>query len=283
MYSKNGLYKDDFTGNGVHHLEPDGTPGPAYEDPFTLLTEDAFPHRFYNPTGKVHNVQTGEHIGFQPGKGDKVGKLGDKNGEGTIADYIEGVEPTELVDNTITVTWVDTSGPAEDVDEMFENLNTFFQENPPDDITIDFYGINGVQRDKSETPPDYLEDGNHAVEFYESNVPELLKGPVNYMLLADKKPGKNSALATSPSPGGFGDDAYSNLLKKTFITLHELYWHGLTSKPHLNEGNEETLASPPYGYETLEDLDYLESEWNTILESMNLENREFYESPLNWN
>lgn len=276
----NGLYKNDFTCNGVHHLEPDGTPGPAYEDPFSILTQDAFTYGFFNSTGKVHDIATGEYLGFQPSEGDKVGKLGDKNGRGTIANYLEGdINPEDLTGQRITVTWMDTSGPTDLVDQSFNQLERFFEQKPPGDISIDFYGINGVERDGTKPPEDSLITGNEAIDYYEANVPEELKGPVNYMILVNEVEGAFNAINTSPSPGGMGPAESSGFEGAVFYTLHELYWHGLTRKGHINKGREKTLASPPYTND-IDGLNYLDSEWDLIFDSMEVGNREYYDNIL---
>ncbi|MFB6295095.1 MAG: hypothetical protein ABEI97_05010, partial [Candidatus Nanohaloarchaea archaeon] len=99
------LYANDWNMNGEPHLLPDGTRGPDYEHAFTPDEGDAFVRRFYNASGQVHDVRTGEYLGFQPDNGDKVGKLGDREGNGTIAAYLDGnVAPEDLTGQRVTVT-----------------------------------------------------------------------------------------------------------------------------------------------------------------------------------
>ncbi|MCJ7479054.1 MAG: hypothetical protein MUP63_02640, partial [Candidatus Nanohaloarchaeota archaeon QJJ-7] len=259
------LYANDWNMNGEPHLMPEGRPGPDYDNPFELNPDkDAFMPRFYNHSKQVHDITTGEYLGFQPEEGDKVGKMGDRDGNGSIAEYLDGnVEPEDLTGSRITVTWTDTAEDPEKVDGSFDILEDFFREKPPDDHSIDFYGINGVKRDGVEITS-LKPDAHQMIEYYESNVPEELKGPVNYMILIRHFDGLPVALATSPSPGGMGfsDNPTFNI---AYLTLHELYWHGLTGKPHPGERPEDTLASYPPSPESPDELDFLDKEWERVM------------------
>jgi hypothetical protein len=276
-----GLYENDWNKNGQPHLLPDGTHGPDYSYPFKPNPDnDPFMPRFYNSSRTVHNVKTGEYRGFQPEKGDKVGKLGDKNGDGSITSYLQNdVTPNDLIGNMITVTWMDTSGQTDQVEETFDILEDFFRKKPPNDTSIDFYGINSSLRSDIEPPPGAPADGNELIEYFELNVPDVLKGPVNYMVLVEepREGAGGTALATDLSPGAWGSAVGHGEFRAAYLTLHELYWHGLTSKPHLDERPEDTLASyPPYP-RNADELDFLDKEWEFIFDAMNGMNREYFE------
>ncbi|MFB6295094.1 MAG: hypothetical protein ABEI97_05005 [Candidatus Nanohaloarchaea archaeon] len=172
----------------------------------------------------------------------------------------------------------------------FDVLEQFFAEEPPVDGGIAFYGINGVTRDGVEAPPAGL-SGEEAIEYYERNVPDELKGPVNYMMFVTDNPGYPTALETSPSPGGkagsaarIDGDAEDRHRYLAFFTLHELYWHGLTDRPHINQGNPDTISSPPYTGEDGDsnvpvsetELEFLDEEWSIIFDAMDAQNREYF-------
>lgn len=273
------LYANDWNMNGVPHLLPDGTPGPDFEDPFTPVDGDAFVRRFYNVSGQVHDVRTGEYLGFQPESGDTVGKLGDREGEGSIAAYLDGdVTPKDLTGRMITVTWTDTARSPAVIYEAFDIIRQYFAEDPPGDTRIDFYGINGVTRQGVEPPPSTVADGNEAITYYEQNVPDELKGPVNYMIFVEEENDRitGSALDSSPSPGGIGNhagddpDTVSPPLSAAYLTLHELYWHGLTGMPHISAGEDDG----PYTADDPED--FTATHWEHILDAMNAQNRAYY-------
>jgi hypothetical protein len=187
---QNWLYADDWNRNGEPHLLPDGTPGPDYDRLEPVNPDhDAFMPRFYNETGHVHDVVSGAYVGFQPEKGDRAGKHGDRYGDGSIAAYLDGdITPDKLMGRRISVIWFDWMEGPNDYGEEYslkpsqrvcavisETLGRAPVENRDGSTGIDFYPLLGESLEHK----NYGVHGTHK-QNYKEHVPPQIQGPVNY-------------------------------------------------------------------------------------------------------
>jgi len=211
------LDQDDWTRNGRNHIDPEGNPGPDYENPFTLSTApDSFLEGYFNSTGHVYDPRTGEYLGFQPEEtygehepsglkhyGDKVGLKGDRNGNGSIAEFLKGVEREDLDPNqmhtVMAYNWMDNK-PDE---EAFEEMNEIMEEKVPEDVFQDVMEntpnrsnleevpaeVNMYTIDLGQVPGGFSTGGREARQIYDRNMPEELRGPVPYTLYVNDMPG----------------------------------------------------------------------------------------------
>ncbi|MFB6207725.1 MAG: twin-arginine translocation signal domain-containing protein [Candidatus Nanohaloarchaea archaeon] len=308
---ENGFYMNDWTKNGVPHLEPDGDSGPAYEHPFTINPDgDAFMPRFYNASGRVHDVFSGEYLGFRPGEGDKVGKLGDRSGDGSIAAYLEGdVSPEDLTGHAVSVVWYDwmegmtSKGPNEgdhysgrlrrDTRELVERVFADAPiENPDGTTGIDIHWIEGesIPHEETTTP-------REAEKYAERHIPEEMTGPINYALVVhdllwpDHPEGVSNSptgltLSLGPGDGGYwevttdegaelNDDSREQINAGSL--MHEVYGHGVADLPH-------SSANPQVDDEEKSIMDmsgprylgFAPSEWDRVDRGMNPKEKEYY-------
>lgn len=331
------LDQDDWTRNGRNHIDPEGNPGPDYENPFTLRTApDSFLEGYFNSTGQVYDPRTGEYLGFQPEEtfgvhepsglrhyGDKVGLEGDRNGNGSIAEFLEGVQREDLnpdeMHTVMSYNWMDDK-PEEGA---FDEMESIMEEKVPQDIfrdvmentpnrsnleevpaTVNFHTI-----DLGQVTPEPRTDYEEQKEIYNKNMPEELRGPTTYTLYVnDLRPGVGghrfkpyteeddlftpigkAAVAIPSSGSNEGADE-----RDARLTFQELYWHGVATHPNNNisliEDNElaPPQVEPPNGTptlttNTLDESDFLPSEWRHVLRGMNTRFRMFYQTPFHKN
>jgi hypothetical protein len=331
------LDQDDWTRNGRNHINPEGNPGPDYENPFTLSTApDSFLEGYFNSTGHVYDPRTGEYLGFQPEEtygvhepsglkhyGDKVGLKGDRNGNGSIAEFLEGVEREDLnpdqMHTMMAYNWMDYK-PEE---EAFEEMNEIMEEKVPEDVFRDVMEntpnrsnleevpakVNMYTIDLGQVPYDFRTDGEEAHEIYDRNMPEELRGPVPHTLYVNDLPSNAGGLPTGTyippdsqvSPIGHAASAIPHTGSNeeahhhnARLTFQELYWHRVGTHPNHDikfvEDREldPPQVEPPNGTPTLttdslEKLDFLPSEWRHVIRGMNTRFRPFYQTPFHKN
>jgi hypothetical protein len=320
------LDQDDWTRNGRHHIDPDGSEGPAYDNPFTLRSApDAFVLGYFNSTGHVFNPRTGEYRGFQPDEtfgegpdgdlqhyGDKVGLKGDRNGNGSIAEFLDGVEPEDLDPNEMhTVMAYNRPEEAEPGDETFEMMEDMMEEDVPPEVFREVMENTPNRTNTENIPPrvnmhtiDLGEAGptegqvssEEARQIYEENMPRELRGPVNYTIYVpdiEDGPGAGYTLPLVEDTEMVGEysghgaivipyDRHPDPEWAAMGTFQELYWHGVATHPFNDIPDDQ--HEPPNGTPTLTTnvpttLDFLDREWREVLRGMNVRHRFYYQTP----
>jgi hypothetical protein len=327
------LDQDDWTRNGRAHVKPDGSEGPAYDNPFTLRSApDAFVLGYFNSTGNVYDPRTGEYLGFQPDEtfgegpdgdlvhyGDKVGLKGDRNGNGSIAEFLDGVEPEDLDPNEMhTVMAYNRPEEGEPGDETFEMMEDMMEEDVPPEVFREVMENTPNRTNTENIPPrvnmhtidlgtveidqTYNPGEEWAQVIYQENMPRELRGPVNYTLYVPDIEGNigGTVLDFADRPdhpfhdiGNAGIvEPFSNIagVSPSAGTWHytagtsfqETYWHGVGG--HMN--SEANPREPPEGTPTLttdwyegKPLRFLDREWRDVLTGMNVRNRFYYRTP----
>lgn len=289
--NQNAFYMDDWTKDGREHLKPDGTPGPAHDTPFTpnYGVPDPVMTHWYNHSGTVWDVRTGEYLGFQPERGDKVGKLGDKNGNGSIAHYLEGNPgPEDLTGHMTAYLWYDWMDGNEPTDKVKQVMKDVFKKapvnNPDGSQDIDLRFIEGVKLETKRRTT--YEEG---IEYYWENVPRELRtpegpanikrdGPVDYIgFVRNAVSGEsavagiefvqvgNGSLVSDVSGTNAVHDWETNTAR---IALHEYAGHGLGGLGHHDKDGVMGTGGTTVGF--------LDDEWPKIIEGLNILNRHYY-------
>lgn len=327
------LDQDDWTRNGRNHIDPEGNPGPNYENPFSLSTApDSFLEGYFNSTGQVYDPRTGEYQGFQPEEtygvhepsglkhyGDKVGLKGDRNGNGSIAEFLEEVEREDLDPNqmhtVMAYNWMDNK-PDE---EAFEEMNEIMEKKVPEDVFQDVMEntpnrsnleevpaeVNMYTIDLGQVPGGFSTGSREARQIYDRNMPEELRGPVPYTLYVDDISSNARGVPFEPNVPeegqiwGIGHAALAMPYLgsneeadhlNARLTFQELYWHGVGTHPDhdidlIEDGKlDPPQLSPPIGTPTLttknlDESDFLPSEWRHVIRGMNTRFRTFYQTP----
>jgi hypothetical protein len=272
-HSQNWLYANDWNRNGEPHLLPDGTPGPDYDRLEPVNPDhDAFMPGFYNHSGRVHDIVTGEYLGFQPEHGDRVGKQGDSSGEGSIAAYLDGdVSVEDITGRRISVIWFDWMEGPNDYGEEYslepsqrvfdvisETLGRAPVENRDGSTGIEFFPILGASLEHK----NYGVHGSHERN-YEQHVPPSIQGPVNYGVYVyrlEKEGAMGVGIRGDAWHGGlvsFG--GRRNPVLQAGVMMHELYGHMIGRMGHAPQSKDTIMAEGSYYNDT--PLTFTHGEW----------------------
>jgi len=314
---EDGLFQDDWTRNGRPHLLPDGSEGPAYNKPFTLTSAfDAWMTGYYNSTGKEYDVRTGNHIGFQPEQtfgphgnlqdfGDKAGLKGDMNGNGSVAEHIEGIEPEDLdpqeMHTVMAYNWMKEApegvndhheGNHKPTDKAFNMMKNMLENKVPEPVFREVMENNGRPGDQNipakvnfhtiNLGPIPFDDSTHpgpeATSHYRENMPKELRGPATYAVYIhylERAAGLGIVTESDDKPdeypdiGNAGAVSYAPLPKSVASTTsEETYWHGV-ARGVTEPNNKSTLTSEVGSSE----LDFLDKEWKKVIRGMNPQSR----------
>jgi len=244
-----GYHLTDWTKTGEPQLAPapngDGwVEGPGYRSPEPVNPDgDAFMPAWYNHTGLVHDPVTGRYLGFQPEKGDRVGKRGDANGDGSIAAYLDGdVAADDLIGNRISVWMIDYMEGERPPAETFNLMDNFYVDAPIGD-GVEFYHFWNDDPMSSQ----YITTVREAIDRYENQVPEELQGPLNYALYTGRIEDGAQGRAMPVDQGNAGYmhtyDFADIPLRNASVALEEVLWHGVGSGDTDYHGHNNTLTA----------------------------------------
>lgn len=186
------LLHDDWNATGLPHILPNGDPGPGNtEQPAKPGNpdRDGLMPGFYDHTRTVRKMDAGdtpadwEYLGYQPEKGDKLGKRGDKHGDGSILKYLDDdVTADDIVGHRVAVGLWDRADHATPPDT--EWMTDLFADAPLENRD----GTTGIDLYHIERAPIQQKEGwgwRDISAHYEESVPAGLQGPAFYTFIGD--------------------------------------------------------------------------------------------------
>lgn len=249
------LGDDDWTKTGQPQILPDGTKGEGHHYNHTEEPNwdpDAFMPRWYNETGNVFDIpESGktpdewEYLGPQPGRGDRVGKLGENpeyagqenQANFSIANHLEEPEPEDLVGEPVTVCRVDwnAQGP-EDYSPEPSTETLEIAEDILRDVGFRPYIFKGKELEHDE-----VEGAKDLEPAWKRHMPTELKGPVEYGVMKHEFGGGVSPGFGSP----LGLIAYGSPTKEQLAStlIHECYGHQILGSGHADQNKETIMTS----------------------------------------
>ena len=272
ILANGSLHLTDWDKDGGPQTLPNGSAG-IDDTPFDPNRDgDAFVTWFYNEDGEVY-ADNGTYVGFQPGQGDHVGELGDRNGDGTLAPYFNGTNPlsTQRMDTVLWQDWIEGKDHSSKLGpEGKELVQKVFSNAPvtnPD-------GTNGVQIHFIDGQKIPHEPETKLEENPMRTMPDELKGPVNYMIYVHsmERDAGGIGIGREPTYGGIGAAPYDDPKWKAGLGIEEPYGHMIGDLINAEE-DEKTLMAPGTYHLRLK-----QDEWRPILNGMSAVNRTYYSS-----